>query len=58
MSYNDDEELKIGEFEEGVEDDDLDLGNGLDDPLLEDDLLAEDDDELAEDFAGLDGSTE
>jgi hypothetical protein len=57
MSYNDDEELKIGEFEEGVEDDDLELGNGLDEPLLDDDLLAEDD-ELADEFAGLDGSSE
>lgn len=56
MSYSDDEELKIGDIDT---EDELDLDAGLDDPLLDDDLLAieEDDDDL-EGFAGLDGSAE
>jgi len=59
MSYNDDEELKIGEFEE--EDDELDLDDDALDPL-DDDLTPMDDiddeeDELGEGFAGLDGSS-
>jgi hypothetical protein len=62
MSYNDDEELKIGEFEEGEEEAD-DLDDAFDAPL-DDDLLADDDsdddedDEDFEGFAGLDGSSD
>jgi len=58
MSYNDDEELKIGDFEE--EEDDVDLDNlSLDDTLLDDEFaepLDEDDDEPLDEIAGLDGS--
>lgn len=56
MSYNDDDELKMGDFTE-EEEDDLDLDSGVEEPL-EDDITPEDDDELAEGFAGLDGSAE
>lgn len=52
MSYSDDEELKIGEFSE---DDTEDLESDLDEPLLDDDLLSDDDDDT-EGFAGLDGA--
>ncbi len=53
MSYSDDEELKIGELAE--DDDDLDLDGDIKDPLLDDDLIPEEEEEL-EGFAGLDGS--
>jgi hypothetical protein len=60
MSYNDDEELKIGDSSEPEEEEDgLDLVDPLDEPL-DDDLLSEeeeDDDELSSEFAGLDGSS-
>ena len=60
MSYNDDEELKIGDAlePEEEEEDGLDLVDPLDEPL-DDDLLSEeeDDDELSSEFAGLDGSS-
>ncbi|MES2930420.1 MAG: hypothetical protein V4665_01405 [Patescibacteria group bacterium] len=58
MSFNDDEELKIGEFADDTEDE-LDLGTDLDGPL-EDDLLAHDDEndeDFSDGFAGLDGSS-
>ena len=56
MSYSDDEELKIGDIDE---EDELDLDAGLDDHLLDDDLLLiEEDDSDLEGFAGLDGSAE
>ena len=58
MSYNDDEELKIGEFEEGAEDE-LDLDDALE-PLDDDLDLANDeteDDEEADGLADLDGSS-
>jgi hypothetical protein len=54
MSYNDDEELEIGEVPDILEDDDFDA------PLLDDDLIStpeEDEDEIT-DFAGLDGSSD
>jgi len=54
MSFNDDEELKIGDMTE-EEDADLLLDTDLDDPLLDDDLLLEDE-EVPEGFAGLDGA--
>ena len=58
MSYQDDEEVKIGEFNS---EEDADTEDALlDDPLLEDELVVEDDllgeDDIAEEFAGLDGS--
>lgn len=61
MSYQDDEEFKIGDEEE--EDADLDLG--LEDPIEEDDILADDlieedlidDEEEESEFAGLDGDS-
>jgi hypothetical protein len=57
MSYTDDEELKIGDAEE--EDADLDdEALSLEDPLLDDDLIPEDDDDdlTGEGFAGIDGA--
>jgi hypothetical protein len=58
MSYNDDEELKIGDaLEPEEEEDELDLVDPLDEPL-DDDLLPEDEeDDLSSEFAGLDGSS-
>jgi hypothetical protein len=57
MSYNDDEELKIGEFEEEVEDD---LSEDTFDDLLDDDLSdpIEDDeeDDSIDKIADLEGS--
>ncbi len=53
MSYNDDEELKIGEIAE--EDDDLGIGPDADGPI-DDDILGNDDD-LIEGFADIDGSS-
>lgn len=53
MSYNDDEELKIGDLQE---EDDLDLDVDVDAPL-DDDLIAAEDDELSDEFADLDGSS-
>ncbi|MFA6251268.1 MAG: hypothetical protein WC603_01415 [Candidatus Paceibacterota bacterium] len=51
MSYNDDEEIKIGDLEEDTDLDD-DLGEPIDDDVLADDDLLDDE------FAGLDGSAE
>ena len=58
MSYTDDEELEVEEIDEDALDD-----ADLDDPI-DDDLLADEDEEEAEDlglageeFAGLDGSS-
>lgn len=56
MSYSDDEELNIGATEEGLEDD-LDLDGDINDPILDDDLVTDEDDDL-DGFAGLDGSAE
>lgn len=53
MSYNDDEEVKMGDLEE---EEDADLGDDLGEPL-DDDVLA-DDDLLEDEFAGLDGSAD
>lgn len=50
MSYSDDEELKIGDLSE---EDDLD--SDFTDPLLDDDLLPDEEEDL-EGFAGIDGS--
>jgi hypothetical protein len=62
MSYQDDEEVKVADFNGEEEGADADVEDALlDDPILEDELLIEDDiiaeeDELSEEFAGLDGS--
>lgn len=58
MSY-DDEELKIDDVNDEEEnlDSELELDSDLDDPLLDDDLLIEDDEDMPEEFAGLDGSS-
>jgi len=50
MSYSDDEELKIGDLSE---EDDLD--SDFTDPLLDDDLLPDEEEDL-EGFAGIDGA--
>lgn len=55
MSYNDDEELKIGDMSE-EDDADLDLGADLDDPLLDDGILPDEDEDTEEGFAGIDGA--
>ncbi len=56
MSYNDDEELKIGAMAE-EDDDDLGIGPDADGPL-DDDVLADDEEDgMAEGFADLDGSS-
>lgn len=52
MSYNDDEELMMGDLQE---DDDMDLDDDIDVPL-DDDILADDDD-LSDEFADIDGSS-
>ncbi len=51
MSYSEDEEFKIDD----VEDEDADLDLDSSDPLLDDDLLSDDDDDM-ESFAGIDGA--
>ena len=59
MSYSDDEEVKTADILEPEDEDEIDLADGLDDPI-EDDLLAddeEDDDDFSSEFAGLDGSS-
>jgi hypothetical protein len=56
MSYLDDEELKMSDTEED-ELDDADLDLPVDDDLVAIDD-AEDDDDLMEGFAGLDGTAE
>ena len=58
MSYNDDEELKIGDISEidEEEDGDIDLDD-LSDSVDDNDLL-EDDDLVDDEVAGLDGSSE
>jgi len=55
MSYNDDEELQIGEFKE---EDALDLDLELDEPLdpIEELDLGEDEEEVDDEFASIDGS--
>ena len=53
MSYNDDEELKIGDMQ--AEEDDLDLDADLEGPL-DDDVALDDEEEPADEFASLDGS--
>ena len=53
MSYNDDEEFKMGDFEE--EDDGLEVDHPLDAPL--DGAEAHDDEPLDEGLADLDGSS-
>lgn len=56
MSYNDDEELKIGVDEEDENDD---LAEDLNEPLIEDDAEELDDDPImADEVAGLNGSLE
>lgn len=55
MSYTDDEEVKIGDLE-APEEDDVDLDADLE-ITLDDDLIAEDDDPLSDEFADLDGSS-
>ena len=60
MSYNDDEELKIG-VEEEEEDENDDLEEDLNDPvpLIDDDVEELDDDLImADEIAGLNGSLE
>ncbi len=55
MSYNDDEELQIGEFKE---EDVLDLDLELDEPLdpIEELDLGDDEEEADDEFASIDGS--
>jgi hypothetical protein len=54
MSYIDDEELKIGisDEEEDLEEE-LDIEEGFNDPIEEDDLLIEEDDLLDDEFKVL-----
>jgi len=54
MSYNDDEELKIGDVGVEEEDENEDPEEDLNEPPIDDGLV--DDDLLIGEFAGLDGS--
>jgi hypothetical protein len=57
MSYIDDEELKMGAKSGDDLDDEEEIDDDLGDEIIDDDLDLEDDDDLlAEGFAGLDGS--
>lgn len=54
MSYNDDDELKVGDLQNDEED--LDLEPDVEVPI-DDDLISEDDEiESSEEFVGLDGA--
>lgn len=56
MSYIDDEELKLDISDEEDLEEELDIEEGFNDPIEDDDLLTEEEDLLDDEFKGLEDS--